>query len=185
VVHYGWEGVFFDRDNRKLSVGKKFYKKEIANGTNLRFVGTEITPGNINELLLKAGIKKDIGLLSVDIDGNDYWIWKAIDVISPAVVVIESKVEFGLHDVIVPYGKQNHRSVDIMYNGASAVAFVKLAKKKGYKLAGANKQGYNLFFVKESADIKTESPEVALGDEEAVKSFYPASFFTQYEFITE
>jgi len=99
--------------------------------------------------------------------------------------VIESKVEFGFHYVIVPYGKQNHRAADLLYNGASAAAFEKLGKKKGYKLAGANKQGYNLFFVKESAGIKTESLAEALGDEGAIKSFYPDSFFKQHEFVTE
>lgn len=185
IVHDGWEGVFFDKDCRKLAVGKKFYKEELAKGVNLRFVEGEITPGNINELLLKTGIKKDIGLLSVDIDGNDYWIWKAVEVISPRIVVIESKVEFGLHDVIVPYGNHNHRSVDTMYSGASAKAFVKLAKRKGYRLAGANKQGYNLFFVREDEPIKSESTEVALSSESAVRSFYPESFFNEHKFVTE
>lgn len=185
IAHYGWSGVFIDMNEKKLSLGKEVYNKMSGPGLKLKFVHTEVTPETINDLLAAAGISGDIGLLSIDVDGNDYWIWKAIDIISPAIVVIESKVEYGRHDVIVPYGKNNHRSADHRYNGASAVAFEKLAKKKGYKLAGANKQGYNLFFVKESAIVKMESVADILSDDKVTKCFYPESFFKEHEFVIE
>jgi hypothetical protein len=185
VTHYGWQGVFIDCNGQKLAIGKKFYKKQIDSGRDIRFIESEVTPENVNELLVAAGVPKEIGLLSLDIDGNDYWIWKAISVISPAIIIVESKVEFGLHDVIVPYGKRNHRDIEPMYNGASAKAFEKLAKMKGYKLTGANKQGYNLFFVKEKENIEAETVEKALSSQSAVSSFYPQGFFSEHEFIKE
>lgn len=178
ATHYGWQGVFIDNDGRQLSVGKRFYR----HNPQVRFAEAHAGMENVNALLESQGIVGEIGLLSVDIDGNDYWIWKAIEVISPAIVVIEAKVEFGLHDVIVPYSAGNHRSVDEKYNGASVKAFEKLGRAKGYRLAGANKQGYNLFFVKE--EIINTTAEKILDTPGIQQSFYPDSFFAQHTFIT-
>ena len=124
-----------------------------------------------------------IGMLSIDIDGNDYWIWDAIDVIQPQIVIIEAKVEFGNKSITVPYGTANHHTVDEMFNGASVEALRKLGVKKGYKLAGANKQGYNLFFVRRDAgNIPETTAELVLNNSETKKSFYPESFFSNHKF---
>lgn len=183
AVHFNWKGVFIDKDEKQIATGKKFYGK--PGGDRLSFITAEITPENINQLVGGAGIEGEIGLLSIDVDGNDYWIWKAIDVIQPRIVVIEAKVEFGRHDVIVPYGKDNHRSNDSRYNGASVEAFRKLGIQKGYKLVGANKQGYNLFFVKNNEPIAAVHTVDVLDDPGAINSFYPESFFKQHKFVTE
>jgi len=181
AVHYNWSGVFIDANKNQLSIGKRFYKSN----SKVNFVETFVAPDTIDELLSTLCKGEEVGLLSIDIDGNDYWIWKAIETIRPAIVVIEAKVEYGIQDLIVPYNTENYRSNNEMYNGASVKAFEKLARKKGYKLVGANKQGYNLFFVKSEASVFGYSADKLLENESIQQSFYPVSFFQQHEFVTE
>ncbi len=183
AVHFGWEGLFIDKSASGLALGKNFYKHKINHGVNLKMRSQEVTPGNINQLLTRESVPKDIGLLSVDIDGNDYWIWKAIGVIQPRIIIIEAKVEFGSRNAIVPYGEHNHHSVDKMYNGASVEAFRRLGKEKGYKLVGANKYGYNLFFVREEETVPEAATPGILDHPETKDSFYPESFFASHTFV--
>ncbi len=183
VVHYGWEGLFIDQNEKQLGVGRQFYKWKIRNGTVLNFLPQTVTRENINSIIQHAGISGKIGLLSIDIDGNDYWVWEAIDVIQPQIVIIEAKVEFGNKSIAVPYGVANHHAIDPMFNGASVEALCRLASEKGYKLAGANKQGYNLFFVRRDAgNIPETTAEQVLDNSETKKSFYPESFFSKHKF---
>ena len=181
AVHYDWQGLFIDSSQIQLSIGRNFYRKN----NKVRFKNIEVRPDNVNEVLKEAGVTGKIGLLSVDIDGNDYWIWKAIDIIQPEIVVIEAKIEYGSQDVIVPYGVNNHRSKNIQFNGASVKAFEKLGLKKGYKLAGSNREGYNLFFVKENLSIPAIAADELLDDPYIQQSFFPLEFFKQHEFVTE
>jgi hypothetical protein len=111
-----------------------------------------ITRGNINRLIAEAGFEGDIGLLSVDIDGNDYWVWEAIDQISPRIVVTEYNSVFGLLPVSIPYAdnfsyKVAHPSG--LYFGASLGALCHLAARKGYRFVGSSSTGLNAFFVRE------------------------------------
>lgn len=183
AFHFNWNGLFIDKNIDQLSIGRNFYKKKIEKGAAILFSASEVTAENVNEIIANAGISDEIGLLSIDIDGNDYWIWKAIDAIQPRIVVIEAKVEFGHHNIVVPYGPENHHSTDSRYNGASVKALVKLGKEKGYKFVGANVQGYNLFFVKNSEGISAATPDDVLDHPEAVRSFYPESFFNEHKFV--
>ena len=88
-----------------------------------------ITAENINELVTEAGFSGNIGVCSIDIDGNDCWVWKALHVVSPAVVVIETHIEFGMQNIAVPYDRDYHyppvKHPD--YHGASAGAMHSLA----------------------------------------------------------
>gem|GEM_PF-1368353 len=184
AVHFNWTGIFIDQEDQQLAIGRNFYKKKIEAGGNIQFITSFVTTENVNQLIRQAGIKGEIGLLSIDIDGNDYWIWKAIDAIQPRIVVIEAKVEFGFRDAVVPYGRHNHHSADKLYNGASVAALQKLGLQKGYKLAGANKQGYNLFFVKQEEVLPAARIEEILDHSETKESFYPATFFDEHLFET-
>ncbi|MCX5764665.1 MAG: hypothetical protein NTU67_08590 [Gemmatimonadetes bacterium] len=112
-----------------------------------------VTRENINRLLADAGFRGDIGLLSVDIDGNDYWVWEAIDVVTPAIVVCEYNAVFGdLHPVTVPYAADFQRTRahhSNLYFGASIRALISLASRKGYTFVGTNANGCNAFFVRQ------------------------------------
>lgn len=111
-----------------------------------------ITTSNINSLIASSGLKGDIGLLSIDLDGNDYWVWEAIVVINPGIVVIEYNAVFGdLHHVTVPYRADFQRAkahYSNLYFGSSLLALISLGCKKGYTFIGTTSSGVNAFFVR-------------------------------------
>jgi hypothetical protein len=94
-------------------------------------------------------------LLSIDIDGIDYWVWKAIEVISPRVVVIEYNSFLGAQEPLtIRYDPKFCRQLQGgrgLYFGASLAALEKLGKAKGYILAGCESHGVNAFFVRQDA----------------------------------
>jgi hypothetical protein len=66
----------------------------------------------VDSLITANGIKGEIDLLSLDIDGVDYWIWNAIEAISPRVVVAEIQAIWGTEaSVTVPYASGDLRIV--------------------------------------------------------------------------
>ena len=109
------------------------------------------------------GFSGEIGLLSIDIDGNDYWVWEAINVINPAIVICEYNGLFGsTYPISIPYNPDFYRTkahFSNLYFGASLPALVILGNKKGYDFVGSNSAGSNAFFVKKnlSSKLKTYS----------------------------
>ena len=110
-----------------------------------------VTADNIQGLFAKYRVPKAFDLLCIDIDGNDYWVWKAITDYDPRVVVIEYNGTIP-PDVskTIPYDPsfQWDRATD--YFGASLLALQKLGHEKGYALVGCDSTGANAFFVKRS-----------------------------------
>lgn len=107
---------------------------------------------NVNQLIAEAGFTGEIGLLSVDIDGNDYWVWQAIEVVSPAIVICEYNAVLGdIRQLSVPYQADFQRTRahhSNLYFGASLPALVQLAQDKGYSFVGTTSTGCNAFFVR-------------------------------------
>ncbi len=148
--HHDFTGIFLDGNAKAIERGIHFYKQhgnpKVANPV---FVEAMITAENINELITNGGLQGEIGLLSVDIDGNDYWVWKAIDCIQPEVVIIETHNEFGENDIIVPYDPSYfYPGKHPDYHGASPTAMTKLAEHKGYRLVGSNELGFNFIYLR-------------------------------------
>ena len=73
LINNNWSGLIFDMSKENISEIKKHYYYWRH---DLRAETATITAENINDLIEKNGFKKPIGLLSIDIDGNDYWVWK-------------------------------------------------------------------------------------------------------------
>ncbi|MGY4171633.1 glycosyltransferase family 2 protein [Bradyrhizobium sp. USDA 4529] len=111
-----------------------------------------VTAENINELIAGVGLEGDIGLLSIDIDGVDYWIWKALEIVSPRIVVCEYNGIFGREAAVtVPYVADFDRIAQHysgLYAGSSIAALRHLGTKKGYTFIGTNVGGNNAFFVR-------------------------------------
>ena len=124
-----------------------------------------VTAENINELIRGNDVSGDIGLLSIDIDGNDYWVWKAIDVVSPRIVVCEYNSVFGSERAVtVPYDPDFMRSrahYSNLFFGASLRALCLLAREKGYGFVGCGSAGANAFFVRRDcmARVRELTPE--------------------------
>jgi len=111
-----------------------------------------VTRDNINELLEDHGFTDELGLLSIDVDGMDYWLWDALECVRPAIVVIEFNSIFGPDLALtVPYdpgfvAQQAHWSYQ--YFGASLSALAHVARQKDYVLVGATSNAVNAFFVR-------------------------------------
>ena len=135
-----------------------------------------ITAENINEVITGGGISGRIGLLSIDIDGMDYWVWKAVTVVDPAIVVIEYQSLFGPDRAIVaPYdpGFSRYRpEPSRMFYGASVGALKLLAAQKGYVFIGCNSNGNNAYFVRQDY---AEAPLV-----KALEPAWNLSTFSEY-----
>ena len=148
ILNHGWWGYLFDGDENNVAQGVEFFRK--SQDTFLfppRFNHAWITAENVNDVIRKSGISGEIDLLSLDIDGNDYWVWKAIDSINPRVVVCETHNAIGPYDALtIPYDPDfNITTPD--FHSASLAAMTKLAKDKGYRLVGTHRYGFNAFFV--------------------------------------
>lgn len=144
-----WRGLIID--------GSKEYMDSVRRSdlywrNDLTAVDAWIDRDNINDLIGDAGFHGDIGILSVDIDGNDYWIWEKINVVNPVIVVAEWNSVFGQrHAVSIPYARDFDRAsahYSCLYWGASMRAFEELGTRKGYALVGSNRVGNNIFFVR-------------------------------------
>ena len=149
IVNHGWWGHLFDGDERNVQDGKRFFANH--KDTFLlppRFTHAWVTAENVNELIEKSGVTGPVDLLSLDIDGMDYWVWKAISVIQPQVVVCETHNQIPPDQALtVPYDPQfTFKSED--FRGASLAAMCKLGRRKGYRLVGTHRFGFNAFFIK-------------------------------------
>ena len=155
LVNNNWSGLVIDSDMENIHYIKR---DSIYWKYNLKATCEFIQRENINKILVDNGVTGDIGLLSIDIDGNDYWIWDTIDAVIPAVVVIEYNHRFGPEKAVtIPYdrhfvrGKTHHSNI---YYGASLAALCLLGNRKGYSFVGCNKGGNNAFFIRK--DVKPE-----------------------------
>lgn len=173
-INFGWHGLLMDGDKKDVISAKEYYKNrlEIRN-SQIKIVRCFVTKENINNVLLKNGISGEIDLLSIDIDGNDYWVWKAINVIKPRVVVMEYNASFGLDKSLTikysPNFDRYKKHSSGLYHGASLSALTKLAKSKGYILVGCDSTGCNAFFVSKEA-AKKKLPEFNVKE-----AYYPHS----------
>jgi hypothetical protein len=163
AINNYWSGLVIDGDLENI----EFIKNDpIYWRCNIKAEHSFVTKDNINEIFLRNGLSGDIGLLSIDIDGNDYWIWETINTISPAIVIAEYNSFFGAkREITVPYNptfvrKSSHFSK--IFYGASIAALTALANKKGYKLVGSNQAGNNVFFARN--DLMTSLSERSIED---------------------
>jgi hypothetical protein len=163
LIHRNWSGLVLDGSPQNVAhiKGLDLYWQH-----NLKAACAFVTRENINQLLRDNGVQGEVGLLSIDIDGNDYWVWEAIDVVTPAIVVVEYNSRFGpARAVTVPYRPdfdRNKAHWSMIYYGASLAALCRLASRKGYALVGCNAAGNNAFFVRQDRlppEIKALTPE--------------------------
>jgi hypothetical protein len=150
AINLGWHGLFIDGSDENIRFGRKYYAQHPDTRVfPPKFCQAFVSRENINKILENQGMNGEVDLLSLDIDGNDYWIWYALEIVSPRVVIIETHIEFGYNNIVVPYDANfippgKHPD----YHGASPVAMVDLAKKKGYRLVGSNLYGYNTIYLR-------------------------------------
>lgn len=148
LLYNNWKGLWIDGSDDNIRTIEKNFSKAVTSG-NLRAMQSFITAENIEELFAKGKVPKEFDLLSIDIDRNDYYVWKAITNYHPRVVIIEYNSIFrpGCH-FVVDYDPS------AMWDGtsntsASLEALYQLGLEKGYKLVASSFSGVNAFFVRE------------------------------------
>jgi len=158
-----WSGVVFEAEAQDVD---SIRRQPLYYRHDLTAVCTFIERESVNQVFEQYGARGDIGLLSVDIDGNDYWVWEAIEAASPRIVVCEYENIFGCDRAVsIPYNRTFDRAkahFSFLYGGASLPALEFLGKKKGYVLVGSNSAGNNAFFVRN--DVRGGLPAVASRD---------------------
>jgi hypothetical protein len=152
ALAFGWSGLLLDGSDMLVEAAERFYAGRLPGGGSVRAVRSWLTPENIDSVLAQNGFEGEIDLLSVDIDGNDYWIWKAIKVIDARVVVVEYNASFGSEEVLIARYDERFNRFDLdprgWYHGASLAALENLGRAKGYVLVGCDSSGHNAFFVR-------------------------------------
>jgi hypothetical protein len=145
-----WRGLVLDSSEQHLAAlrnDRLFWMYDLA--ARVAFITRE----NINDLITAEGFAGPLGILSIDLDGNDYWVWEAIDCVQPAIVVCEYNPILGDTNAIsIPYDSQFQRFSGHhcgLYFGCSIAALRHLAEIKGYTFVGTNSNGINAFFVRQ------------------------------------
>jgi hypothetical protein len=163
VQNNNWRGLVIDG-------GESHLKFVLGTGMAWRHdvepVSAFVTRENVNDLIRDNGFTGEIGVLSIDVDGTDYWLWQAVEVVNPAIVVMEYNALFGPDAAItVPYepafvNSEAHYSQ--LYFGASVGAFVHLANERGYRFVGCSSNGANAFFVRD--DLGGDLPSLTAAE---------------------
>jgi hypothetical protein len=168
IENFKWNCWLIDGNKDNISKAEHHYNKNL-NSDNISTYYSWVTKENIEKSIEDLKIPINIDILSIDIDGNDFWVWKSIQNINPRIVVIEYNASFGMErSVTVPYEPnfdryKKHKSG--YYHGASLLALTKLGKEKGYSLICCNSHGVNAFFIKddyfEDTELKSQQVEYA------------------------
>jgi len=166
IINHGFEGLLVDGNSDNISRCRRFYTAHPATRIWPPIIVQEwVTRENVNDIITRHKFDGEIDLLSLDLDGMDYWVWEAMDAVTPRVVVAEFNNLWPAEaSMTVPYdprfvGQLGPQGLD--YGGASLGAFVKLAQRKGYRLVGCQRYGFNAFFVRQDVG-QDELPEVDL-----------------------
>lgn len=161
LMRNNWSGLVCDSDQANIETiqAAHYYWRH-----DLLSVFSFVDSSNINGLLEGHGFAGKIGLLHIDIDGMDYWVWQALDVAQPDVVIMEYNSVFGSERALtVPYEPRFSRTeahFSNLYFGASLVALCDLAEVKGYAFIGCNSAGNNAYFVRREI-LSEQVPELS------------------------
>lgn len=169
ILNHGYQGFLFDGDAKRLKKAIRFFSsKKDSRLTPPTIKLAWVTRENVNQLLKDIGSSGEVDLLSLDIDGNDYWVWDAISEISPRLCVFET------HNIIpsdksltIPYDPQFNCWIkeghERDFRSVSLLAMKNLSERKGYRMIGSHKHGFNVFFLRN--DIGQDIfPEVMIAE---------------------
>jgi hypothetical protein len=168
TLGFGWGGLLLDWDELNILKAKRFLGAALGSSVGRVEIRRElVTPDNINALIKEAAAEAtELDLLSIDVDGNDYWIWNAVDRSRARVVVVEYNSTFGdERAVTATFDREfdrNAKHPSGYYHGASLEALRKLGTSRGYQLVGCDSVGVNAFFVR--SDLATGLPSLTTAE---------------------
>jgi len=143
----GWKGLWIEADPASCTRIRDEFREPLESG-QLTLLGKFVTAENIEELFDGAGVPPEPDFLGIDIDGNDFWTWRAIQRFRPRVVLIEYNASLGRSARIVrPYDPAARWDMTTCA-GASLGSLEDLGRGKGYSLVGCCLAGVNALFVR-------------------------------------
>jgi hypothetical protein len=155
-----WQGLLLDGDSYNATIARTIFHR----GIQARQLWITLETLKVVEDYARD---RNLGVLSIDVDGNDYWFLKHLIPLRPAIVAVEINVSMGLRPLTVPYDPtfdrtQKHESWE--YYGASLFAMHHLCRQHGYSLVAMSDSGVNAFFVRDDLmvpQLPALSPEQA------------------------
>jgi hypothetical protein len=169
----GWSGLWIEPVREATDAIERGYSGPISAG-RLKLLNHLVTADNVEALFARAAVPEEPDLLGIDIDGNDYHVWRAVERYRPRVVVIEYNATFPPPvEWVMPY-EPNHRWNGTIKFGASLQSLGHLGEAKGYLLVGCNLGGSNAFFVRKDVATDHFVPNVTVGEH-----YEPPRYFLQ------
>ena len=159
----GWTGLMVDgSEARAARLVRRFSRYGV------RVACSWITRDNVNDLVRDHGLAGEVDLLSLDLDGNDYWVWRALDVCSPRIVILEFNAAFGPDRALTvqydpAFDRGAFKDVTAHFYGASLTAFEQLGREKGYRLVVGEPRGANIYLLRNDV-----APEISASPVHAV-----------------
>ena len=140
----GWRGVFMEAEDEMYAALEHKYAAQ----QRVRTVQATITPDNVERVFAEAAVPPEPDILSIDVDGQDYWIWEAITSYRPRVVVIEYNSSLDARRRLVQPNEPQQVWGGSDFYGASLGALQSLGGSKDYRLVHTELNGVNAFFVR-------------------------------------
>jgi hypothetical protein len=149
LLRQGWRGLLIDGDRQRVQIANRVLRKDPALkiAAECAFLDLDNLSGTLQRFLAQDSL----GVLSIDVDGNDYWFLKALLPLQPALIVVEYNASYGLRAISVPYDPvfdRHRKHASGWYHGASLSALCRLAEGQGYALLAVSDSGGNAFFVR-------------------------------------
>jgi hypothetical protein len=149
----GWSGAYLEADD----AGFAALERRFAANARVRTLHAVVEPDTVEALFAQAGVPEEPDLVSIDVDGNDYWIWRALSAYRPRLVIIEYNGAFDARERrVMPYTPGFRWDGTSAY-GSSLGALEDLGEEKGYRLVHTELAGVNAFFVR--TDLAGGLPE--------------------------
>jgi len=152
-----FDGLLIDGDQRNVRYAR------IVLPRNIRCESQWLDIDHL-DLIRQFAQEKPLGILSVDVDGNDYWLLRALIDLNPALIIVEYNASFGLRPVTVPYDpafRRFEKHPDGWYYGASLAAMNYLCSQHGYSLVALSSNNVNAFFLRgDLRDPKQTSSDI-------------------------
>jgi hypothetical protein len=140
---FDWSGLFIEYNRKTFEQLQRKY----AYNSRVKTVCAKVSPQNIGSLFAEADVPTELGILSIDIDGNDYWVWEAITGYRPVILVIEFNSGIPSEEPLVqPFNEGDPE--DGTFFGANLAALEVIGVAKDYELVHTDIAGVNAFFVR-------------------------------------
>jgi hypothetical protein len=149
LAREGWDGLLIDGDAQRVAIAQRALAREPR--ARVSALNAFLTLDNVDSVVGARFGDAALGVLSVDVDGNDYWLLEKLLPRRPSLVVVEYNASFGLRSLTVPYDpafERHTKHPSGWYHGASITALARLCARHGYQLAAVSDAGLNAFFLR-------------------------------------